>query len=70
MKPNKHKMALLTWLVIYPLITGIFYLFGQELMELPLVVRTFLLTVFLVALMNYFIMPRLIKRFQAWINRS
>jgi len=46
------KMKLLAsfkiWIVIYPSITLLFYLFGNQLSVLPLYLRTFLLTVSLV----------------------
>ncbi len=65
---KKHKLAFLTWLAIYPLITIIFYNFEEELMELPLALRTFLLTILLVGLMNYVIMPNLTKKLNSWLT--
>jgi antibiotic biosynthesis monooxygenase (ABM) superfamily enzyme len=66
-KPPRYKMFLLTWLGIYPLITGIFWVFGPWLSLLPLVVRTLLLTGLLVYLMTYVVMPILTKMFHAWL---
>ena len=68
--PSKHKLAFLTWIVIYPLITAIFLLFNEQLMELPLAIRTLILTVVLVGLMNYIIMPNLKKRLNSWITNG
>ncbi len=65
---KKHKLAFLTWLAIYPLITIIFYFFGDELMEIPLTLRTLLLAILLVGLMNYVIMPNLTKKLNSWIT--
>jgi antibiotic biosynthesis monooxygenase (ABM) superfamily enzyme len=66
-KPSRHKLALLSWLAIYPLITGIFLVFNQPLMQLALPVRTFVLTIVLVGLMSYIIMPYLTKVFNKWL---
>jgi antibiotic biosynthesis monooxygenase (ABM) superfamily enzyme len=67
---TKHKLAFLTWIIIYPLITLILFVFKDELIALPLMVRTFVLTILLVSLMQYVIMPRILKRFQNWIDNS
>jgi hypothetical protein len=67
-KPSQHKLALLSWLVVYPLITGIFLLFNEPLMQLPLPARTLVLTVVLVGLMSYVIMPWLTKVLHKWLT--
>jgi antibiotic biosynthesis monooxygenase (ABM) superfamily enzyme len=66
-KPPRHKVFLLTWLAIYPLVTGMFLLFGKQLNLLPLPIRTLLLTFVLVYLMTYVIMPRLMIVFHGWL---
>ncbi|MEO6150298.1 MAG: hypothetical protein ABIP28_09060 [Mucilaginibacter sp.] len=45
---NKLMAALKIWLVIYPSITLLFYLFGQPLGVLPIYQRTLILTIVLV----------------------
>ncbi|MEO0948227.1 MAG: hypothetical protein AAFY11_08805 [Cyanobacteria bacterium J06641_5] len=67
--PPRHKLFLLTWLAIYPLITGIYCLFGSLLEALPLLLRTLLLTGVLVYLMTYFAMPKLKKAFRGWLSK-
>jgi antibiotic biosynthesis monooxygenase (ABM) superfamily enzyme len=67
-KPSQHKLALLSWLAIYPLITSIFLLFNKPLMQLPLPFRTLVLTVVLVGLMSYLIMPLLTKKLNKWLT--
>lgn len=53
----KTKMKLIAslkiWVVIYPSITLLLYLFGQQLSILPLYQRTFLLTISLVPWMVF-----------------
>ncbi|MBW4457186.1 MAG: hypothetical protein KME55_33480 [Nostoc indistinguendum CM1-VF10] len=66
-QPPRYKMFLLTWLAIYPLITGIYLLFGNFLSALPLLLRTLLLTGVLVYLMTYLVMPHLTKTFHKWL---
>jgi len=57
----KTKMKLIAslkiWVVIYPSITLLFYLFGNQLSVLPLYLRTFLLTVSLVPWIVFAGMP-------------
>ncbi|GAA6621074.1 hypothetical protein [Scytonema sp. NUACC26] len=66
-KPPRYKIFLLTWLAIYPLITVIFLLFGKQLNLLPIPIRTLLLTLVLVYLMTYIVMPWLMKVFSTWL---
>ena len=66
-KPSRHKLFLLTWLAIYPLITIVLYYFGKPLRLLPLPIRTLILTGVLVYLMNYWVMPMLMKLFRNWL---
>ena len=67
---SKHKLAFLTWIVIYPLITGILFLFKDELLAIPLIARTLVLTVVLVSAMHYIIMPYVTKKFEHWITNN
>ena len=66
--PRRYKLFLLTWIAIYPIITGILWLFGSFLIPLPLPLRTLILTVLLVYLMTYIVMPRLQRLFRRWLN--
>jgi antibiotic biosynthesis monooxygenase (ABM) superfamily enzyme len=66
-QPQRYKMFLLTWLAIYPLITGIYLMFGNWLSALPLLLRTLLLTGLLVYLMTYIVMPKLMKLCHRWL---
>lgn len=68
-KPPRYKTFLLTWLAIYPLITGLYGLFGSWLDAIPLILRTLLLTGILVYLMTYIVMPQLTQIFHSWLSR-
>jgi antibiotic biosynthesis monooxygenase (ABM) superfamily enzyme len=50
-------MTILVWVSIYPLITLVFVFFGEYLLILPLLLRTFVLTLFLVPSMVFVLLP-------------
>lgn len=54
---KKLKSTFIVWIAIYPAITGILLLFGEYLNHLPLLIRTLILTLVLVPLMVYFLIP-------------
>ncbi|MGE0683652.1 MAG: hypothetical protein AB7P69_22480 [Candidatus Binatia bacterium] len=68
--PPRYKLAVITWLAIFPLITFVLALFGSLLMQLPLVLRTFVLTVTLVPAMTYLIVPLYMRLFARWLNQA
>ncbi|MGB3946757.1 MAG: hypothetical protein WBM13_02125 [Bacteroidia bacterium] len=68
-KNAKHKRAFLIWLAIYPLITILFFLLGDFLVQFPIAIRTFILTVIAVPLVAYIILPFYLKVFDKWINK-
>ena len=65
--PPRYKMALVTWLAVFPLISLIFALFGPLLSQLPTLLRTLVLTAVMVSLMTYVIMPRMTRLFSFWL---
>lgn len=68
--PKKWKMALLTWLVIYPMILALSTMAGMYLSELPLLIRLLLVSMTLVSLMTYVIMPKITVVFAAWLFKK
>ena len=50
--PPRYKMAIVTWLAVFPVVAIIFTLFGQWLNLLPTLVRTLVFTVVMVTLMT------------------
>jgi antibiotic biosynthesis monooxygenase (ABM) superfamily enzyme len=69
-KNDKHKGAFLIWLAMYPLITTLFWLFGDYLNLYPLAIRTFFLTVVAVPIVYYIILPVYHKLFTKWLNQK
>lgn len=69
MNKRRLKGAVITWLAIYPSISLILWLFGEQLVQLPLLLRTFILTIVLVPLLAYVLVPLLSKVFVKWLEK-
>lgn len=68
--PKKWKMAIVVWLAIYPLITIVFLLFGKYLVQInPIPLRTLIMTVILVPLMVFLVMPMIQKLLKNWLTQ-
>jgi antibiotic biosynthesis monooxygenase (ABM) superfamily enzyme len=65
--PPPYKMALLTWITIFPLITAIVVITGPLLKELPLAVRLGITTALTVPLMTWVVMPRVTRLLRGWL---
>ena len=65
--PPRYKMAIVTWLAVFPVVAVIFSLFGPWLNLLPTLLRTLVFTVVMVTLMTYVIMPRMTRLFSFWL---
>jgi antibiotic biosynthesis monooxygenase (ABM) superfamily enzyme len=57
--PNKHQLALMIWLAVFPTLTMINLAFGDSLATLHPVLRTFVLATVAVPIVIYGIMPHL-----------
>ncbi len=60
---KKLRNILIVWVAIYPTITVIQYFFGDFLSQLPLALRTLILTGVLVPLMVFVLIPLWTKLF-------
>jgi antibiotic biosynthesis monooxygenase (ABM) superfamily enzyme len=68
--PKKWKMAILIWIAIYPTITTIFAVFGKQLIQInPLPLRTLAITIVIVPLMVFVLLPALQKLFGTWLTK-
>jgi len=65
--PPRYKMAIVTWLAIFPLITLVSYVTEPIFAGLPTVVRVLAGTAIVVPLMTYVIMPRMTRLFRRWL---
>ncbi|GAB4430616.1 MAG: hypothetical protein OHK0039_49260 [Bacteroidia bacterium] len=66
---SKHKMAVIIWIAIYPSVNLLFFLLGDWLATLPMLLRTLVLTLVLVPLMVYVLLPGLTRLFRPWLTR-
>jgi len=68
-RPPKYKVAVVTWLAIFPAIT-LALAIGEPLLKgAPLVVRTLVLTAVLVPLMVFVLVPLLQHVLRGWLLR-
>jgi len=68
--PKKWKMAIIIWIAIYPLITTVFAVFGKYLMQIEILpLRTFVITVALVPIMVFVLIPFLQKLLANWLRK-
>ena len=65
--PPPYKMALLTWITIFPLITAIVVVTGPLLEGLPLALRLGVTTAIAVPLMTWVVMPRVTRLLRGWL---
>ncbi|MBA4501348.1 antibiotic biosynthesis monooxygenase [Marinobacterium marinum] len=65
--PAKAKMTFVSWLALYPTVTLVFFLFGDQLAQIPLLLRTLLVTAVVMIAMSYLLMPRFTRWFAFWL---
>jgi uncharacterized protein len=65
--PPPYKMALVTWLTIFPLITGVVIAIGPLVAGVPLVARLGVTTAITVPLMTWVVMPRVTRLLYRWL---
>jgi antibiotic biosynthesis monooxygenase (ABM) superfamily enzyme len=66
----RYKTVVLTWLAIYPLLTLILALFGDQLRAMALPLRTLAITAVLVPSAVYVLVPLLRRVLASWITRA
>ena len=67
-KKERHKRAFIIWLAIYPVITVLYLLLGEQLQVFPVPVRTLILTLIAVPILFYFFIPLLNRIFKNWLR--
>jgi antibiotic biosynthesis monooxygenase (ABM) superfamily enzyme len=65
--PPRYKMAVLTWITIFPLITLVVILLGPLLDGLALVPRLAITTAVTVPIMTWLVMPRVTRVMRRWL---
>ncbi|WP_091195622.1 antibiotic biosynthesis monooxygenase [Formivibrio citricus] len=69
-QPPRWKVAIATWLGIFPTVYLLFVLLGELLAPWPLIGRIFLLTILVVAIMTWGVAPRLTRLLKPWLYPS
>ena len=69
MTMNKHKQAVLTWAVVYPMITGLLIVLEPYVASLSLPFRTLILSALMVPAMVYVAMPFTTARLKNWLQK-
>ena len=65
--PPPYKMALVTWITIFPLITALVAITGPLLDGLPLAASLAITTAVTVSLMTWVVMPRVTRLLRRWL---
>jgi hypothetical protein len=65
--PPRYKMAIVSWLAIYPLVIIILEVLAPILQNLPIPLRAGLITLIAIPTMTYILMPRMTKLFSHWL---
>ena len=69
-QPPRWKIAVVTWLGIFPTVYFLFLLLGDVLAPWTLMARIFLLTLLVVAIMTWGVAPRLTRLLRPWLYPS
>jgi antibiotic biosynthesis monooxygenase (ABM) superfamily enzyme len=65
--PPRYKLALLSWVGAYTVITTILFVLGPAMATWPLLLRTLLLSVLMVLAMTWLVVPSLTRLFRGWL---
>ena len=66
--PSRARMALVTWLGIFPTVALFLWLIAPLLSPLPFLLRTAVLTALIVLTMTYVVMPRLVRLMKPFLH--
>ena len=61
------KMALLTWIGLWPVVTLMMWTVRPLIADLPVPLQTLLMTAIIVPLMTWALMPMLTRVFRGWL---
>ncbi|WP_423464947.1 hypothetical protein ACO229_11155 [Promicromonospora sp. MS192] len=67
-QPQRYKMAVINWLAAYPLITLLLSVGAPLIQRVPIFVTTLVLSVTLVCLMTFVVMPMMTRLFAGWLR--
>lgn len=67
---NRHKLAFLTWVVAFPVVSVLLALLDPLLGEWPMLVRTLVLTAIMAPTMVYVAMPSVVALSRSWLDQG
>lgn len=67
--PPRRRMALVTWVALWPLVSLLLGVLGPWMEPLPFLLRTGVLTALVTVLMTWVVMPRLTALLSGWLFR-
>lgn len=68
-RPPRYKQAVIIWLAVYPALTLTLAVLGPMMETWPLPLRTLLVTLLMVPLVVYVLVPVLNRVFRTWLSR-
>ncbi|MDX9716380.1 MAG: antibiotic biosynthesis monooxygenase [Thauera sp.] len=68
MHPPRVRMAVVTWLGIFPTVSLVLWLIAPLLADWPFLLRNSVLTALIVATMTWVVMPRLSRLMRGWLT--
>lgn len=68
-QPARYKQAVVTWLGVYPALTLTLAALGPAMEGWPLFLRTLLVSVIMVVILTWLILPFLMRTFRGWMSR-
>jgi len=70
MTPPRYKLALLSWIGAYAVITLILSVLGPTMVTWPLALRTLLLSALMAPAMTWVVIPALTRLFSPWLTSA
>ena len=68
-QPPKWKFAVMVWIAIYPMITTLQYALGAQMKDMPIPLRSLIMTLILVPMMVFVMLPLLRKILGKWLSK-
>lgn len=68
-QPPKWKFAIMVWIAIYPMITILQFALGAQLKDMPIPLRSLIMTLILVPMMVFVMLPLLRKLLGKWLSK-
>lgn len=68
--PPRYKLAVINWISAYPLITLLLWIGQPVIQRVPVYITTLVLSLILVCLLTFVIMPIMMRLFSRWLRED